>query len=93
VEPHPLSMSILTAREWASLATRVRLSPRERDVLDCLVNGASEKEIAAGLSISVPTVHTHVMRLYRRVGAHNRAELLRFLLLALRDARNREPAG
>ncbi len=47
---------------------RATLSPRERDVLGALVVGASHAEMAAQLGVRLPTVSTHLMRLYRRLG-------------------------
>ncbi len=44
------------------------LSPREREVLDALVAGASHAEMAAQLGVKPTTVSTHLMRLYRRLG-------------------------
>lgn len=53
-----------------------RPSPRQQEVLDELLQGRSEKEIAGRLGISVHTVHHHVRALYGRFGVHTRAELL-----------------
>ena len=49
---------------------------RLRQVLGCLLQGDSEKRIAARLGISPHTVNRHVQRLYREFGVHSRAELL-----------------
>lgn len=53
-----------------------QLSPRQRETLDILLCGHSEKQIAAKLSRSVHTVHTHVKAIYRVFGVSTRAELL-----------------
>jgi len=47
---------------------RATLSPRERDVLDALVAGASHADMAAQLGLKLPTVSAYLMRLYRRLG-------------------------
>lgn len=61
------------------------LTPREREVLVCLLSGASEKEVAAQLSISQQTVHAHVKSLYRACGVSSRPQLMaRWLLHAMR---------
>lgn len=52
------------------------LSKRENDVLYLLVNGLSHGEIAQKLYISELTVHTHVKNIYRKLGIHNKIELL-----------------
>jgi DNA-binding CsgD family transcriptional regulator len=52
------------------------LPPRQRQVLERLARGASEKQIADELSLSPHTVHDYVKALHRRFGASNRAQLL-----------------
>jgi DNA-binding CsgD family transcriptional regulator len=52
------------------------LTPRQRDTLECLLSGASEKETARRLGLSPHTVHVHVKALYRAFEVRTRAELL-----------------
>ena len=52
------------------------LSAREHEVLQGLVDGLSEKQVAARLGLGLPTVHTHVGKLYRKLRINSRAELL-----------------
>ena len=52
------------------------LTPRERDVLRCLLTGATEKAVAAELGISALTVHGHVKSIYAAYRVSSRAELL-----------------
>ena len=52
------------------------LPPRLRRTLECLLEGDSEKQVAARLGLSRPTVHEYVMALYRRFDVSSRAELL-----------------
>jgi two-component system response regulator DesR len=58
-------------------AAAAALSPRERDVLEVLVAGATNREIAARLHLSPHTVKDHVSAVYRKLGARNRAEAVR----------------
>ncbi len=51
------------------------LTPRERQVLELLVAGLSNQQIAAELSIGVTTVKTHVGSLYAKSGAASRVQL------------------
>jgi DNA-binding CsgD family transcriptional regulator len=53
------------------------LTPRETDVLRELALGSSYADIAAALYISENTVKTHVVSLYRKLGADRRATALR----------------
>ena len=65
------------------LAQRIaRLSPREREVLDALVAGASNKVIAFGLGLSVRTVEVHRARMMERLGTRQLAEAIRLAVLA-----------
>lgn len=57
-----------------------RLSPREREVLRHIAEGASNKEIASSLGISVRTVETHRDSLMKKLGIHSVAGLTRFAL-------------
>lgn len=54
----------------------LKLSPRLRQTLQCLLEGDSEKQAALRLNISRSTVHDYVKQLYRRFGVHSRSELL-----------------
>lgn len=60
--------------------TLERLSPREREVLRYIAEGASNKEIAATLGISVRTVETHRDSLMKKLGIHSVAGLTRIAL-------------
>ncbi|WP_428926217.1 LuxR C-terminal-related transcriptional regulator [Marinibacterium sp. SX1] len=51
-----------------------RLSRRELQVLECLTQGKSNKEIARELDIREPTVKLHVKKLYRKINANNRTQ-------------------
>jgi DNA-binding NarL/FixJ family response regulator len=50
------------------------LTPRERDVLDCLGQGLSNAEIAARLMISTATAKTHVSRVLAKLGSTSRMQ-------------------
>jgi DNA-binding NarL/FixJ family response regulator len=50
------------------------LSPRQREVLACLVRGLSDRDIAQELFISVRTVQTHLAHIYNKLGVHSRTE-------------------
>ena len=52
------------------------LSPRQQEVLESLVRGLSNDEIAKQLEISKPVVKEHINILYRKLGAANRSEAI-----------------
>lgn len=51
------------------------LSTRERQVVDAVMDGASNREVADRLYISHRTVESHLRRIYRRLGVSGREEL------------------
>ncbi len=53
------------------------LTPAQCRVYDLLVEGLSEKEVAARLNISIHTVHTHAKAIYKTFAISSRAELVR----------------
>ncbi len=52
------------------------LSPRMLQTLRCLLQGDSEKQIAAKLGISPHTIHVYVKSIYKHYNVFSRAELL-----------------
>jgi DNA-binding NarL/FixJ family response regulator len=53
------------------------LSSREREVLDLMASGATNREIAGSLFLSPNTVKEHTSGLYRKLDARNRTEAVR----------------
>ena len=51
------------------------LTPRQRDVLQCILRGLANKEIARELDIAEGTVKIHLAALFAQFGARNRTEL------------------
>jgi DNA-binding NarL/FixJ family response regulator len=60
----------------------VGLTPRELDVLRCLVQGKSYKAVARALDVSIDTVRSHIRSVYRKLQVHSVAEAV---ARALRD--------
>jgi len=55
-----------------------RLTPREREIVQLLAEGKSNKEAAAVLDISVKTVETHRTNIMRKLRFHSIGELVRY---------------
>lgn len=75
-----LRQRVLVARSRLS-----NLSGREREVLEGLTNGGSNKEIARILSISPRTVEIHRANMMNKLGARHAAEAIRISLEAAGD--------
>jgi FixJ family two-component response regulator len=59
-----------------------RLSPREREVMDRILEGETNKEIASHLQISRKTLDIHRARILVKMQAKNSAELAKKVLVA-----------
>ncbi|WP_051481837.1 helix-turn-helix transcriptional regulator [Paraburkholderia nodosa] len=58
-----------------------RLTHREEQIARLVRNGLSNKAIARDLDLSQPTVKTHLLRMFRKVGVSSRTELVGALFL------------
>lgn len=54
------------------------LTPREREVVRMIAEGNSVREIAGRLQLSVKTVEAHKFNLMRKLGIHNKAQLVTY---------------
>ena len=66
----------LTAGPLETAALRYRLSTREREIAQLLVEGYAALNAAAILELSEHTVRTYVRRLYKKLNVNNRADLV-----------------
>ena len=71
------SKSILSSGD-DSPTDRRRLTPREREILQLLAEGKSNKEIATFLGISVKTAETHRANIMLKLDFHSITELVRY---------------
>lgn len=67
------SSSVMGAVSCA--ATHSPLSPREREILNQLIRGCSNKEVARSLNLSVRTIETHRKNIKRKLGAGRAVDL------------------
>jgi len=57
-----------------------RLSPREKEVLQLVVEGKSSAEIAAALSLSIKTVETYRSRIFQKLDIDDLPSLVKFAI-------------
>jgi DNA-binding NarL/FixJ family response regulator len=57
-------------------ATRSRLTPREREIVQLLAEGKSTKEVAVALGLSVKTAETHRSNIMRKLELHSVSDLV-----------------
>ncbi len=68
--------STMSAQDNLSRPEIKLLSPAQQRVLYELLEGSSEKDVAAKLNLSPHTIHNHVREIYSRFSVHSRAELM-----------------
>jgi len=68
------------SREGTEGVLQEELTPREEEVLDLLVQGSTNEEIAAQLVISKHTVARHRENIMRKLNLHNRSELVKYAI-------------
>jgi two-component system response regulator NreC len=56
------------------------LTPREREVLQLIVRGFNNRQIAERLHISIKTVETHRGNMMGKLDVHDRASLVKFAM-------------
>lgn len=67
---------LLKQRDWRADGDRLleQLTPRERQVLACLAEGASRCQVAERLNLRANTVRTHVQNIMAKLGVHSTLE-------------------
>jgi len=75
-----LVKDFLRRAEETAPADAELLTPREFEVLACIADGLTNREIAEQLVISVKTVDRHRENIMRKLNLHNRVELVRYAI-------------
>lgn len=80
VSPEVLGDLMETRTRAGDETAFVKLTEREREVLQLLAEGDSTKEIASKLFLSVPTIHTHRQHIMQKLNARSIADLVRYAI-------------
>lgn len=67
-------------KEPEAEAERLRLTSRQREIVQLLAEGKSSKEVAAVLGLSVKTAETHRANIMRKLDCHSVTELVRYAI-------------
>ena len=54
----------------------IELSKRQKEVLDCLKRGMTDKEISSNMCVNLETIKMHETVLRRKFGVKNRLQLV-----------------
>lgn len=68
-----IEFNLLSSESPTNRADRYRLTAREREVLDLLSCGRTNRDISECLDISLATVKTHLIHIYEKLGVETRA--------------------
>lgn len=60
------------------------ISDREKEIVDCLAKGMSEKEIGEKLYISPKTVNNHLTNIRAKLGVNKNIEIIAYYLATLK---------
>ena len=76
----------LDAATWMTIAEALALSPQQIRIVEHILQGKQDKEIASDLGLAVPTVRTYLNRIFQRVDVNDRLTLvLRIFEMAQRQ--------
>jgi DNA-binding NarL/FixJ family response regulator len=67
------------------MLSRHHLAPRQRQVVDLVMQGKTNKQIAAEMGLTTGTVKVYLVHIFNKCGVGNRTELA---LWAVREAAN-----
>jgi DNA-binding CsgD family transcriptional regulator len=87
---------LISSLAWRQIGGAARLSPRELDVARGVFDNLTESALAANLRISPHTVHSHMNRVFRKLQATTRAQLVlrvmeQFLILTRAEGSSLPP--
>ena len=77
----------LNAHEWRHVQERFRLAPQEARIAGLIIDGQRDKQIAAAMGLSIPTVRTYLTRIFQRIGVADRTELVVRIFACARELR------
>ncbi len=78
ISPYMVNLTLkLEDKEESKNTAREELTEREREILKCITDGKSNKEISDSLFVSVETVKSHIKNIYRKLNVKNRVEAAR----------------
>ncbi|MBN2130826.1 MAG: helix-turn-helix transcriptional regulator [Sedimentisphaerales bacterium] len=79
-----MQCDLISEQEWNQLRQHLDLSPRQAQIVREILRAKSDKQIARDLGIALPTLRTHMGRLFRKFDLNDRTELVLHVLMSLR---------
>lgn len=72
----PVPSSPFDTATWAEIVRQCELSPQQARIVELILLGKRDKEIADELGLSFSTVRAYLSRVFDRVGVRDRVELV-----------------
>lgn len=66
----------MTRNQWRMLSRALELSPRQSAIIELILHGKRDKQIARSLRLSHSTVRTHLRLIFVRFNVADRVELV-----------------
>lgn len=85
-KPDGLPPLPITAHQWRLVAAELRLSPQQARIVELILRGLSDRQIAAHLGLRVPTIRTYLARIFARLNVGGRTAIVLRVLATLNGA-------
>jgi len=76
---------VVSEQEWLALRENLGLSRQQAEIIRHILRGASDKEIAERMEISVSTVRTYMNRLFHKFHLNDRLKLALHVVACARE--------
>jgi DNA-binding CsgD family transcriptional regulator len=76
--------SVVSQTGFGAVYEKYGISVRQREIIELMLHGKSNRDIAEKLFIAQHTVKNHIYNLYQKLGVKSRFELIDFFLKAAR---------
>lgn len=88
LEPTPTLPSLpINAEAWEKVSDTLMLPPQQKRLVELVLMGKRDKEIAAHLHVGLPTVRTYLGRVFQRAGVQDRVELILHVVRAAQSVK------
>lgn len=81
---------LFSEAEWNAIASDLALSKRQGQIIRGILSGCSDKQVAKELDIAIPTVRTHLTRIFAKYNLQDRNELVLFIFRNFRNSELRK---
>ncbi len=65
----------LNEDHWQAIVEAMQLSPQQARIVELVLRGMGDRQIATAMEIGEPTIRTYLQRIFRRTNSRGRMEL------------------